>query len=413
MRSLNIALLHYSCPPLVGGVEEVLRQQAYLFNRYFHNVKIFAGAGEQYTANYPVEINPLLGSRNESILHAHKLAVEGKLDEVETLSGEIYSYLREALKNFDVLIVHNVLSMHYNLPLTMALLRLAGDDIIRIVSWNHDSPYFYPDYPKHLDNHPWNIIKQSHSNIHYVVISESRRVQFGELYGDNKQQVVIPNGVDPIRFFRLSPTTLRLIQEENFFRGDLLMVQPSRLHPRKNVELSIRVTAALQKRDIHARLLVSGAFDPHEPESAEYHRKLKALSREMGLEKDVLIMAEHTFRSGEHLTANRLIIRDLYLISDILFLPSLREGFGIPLLEAGMIKLPVVCSRIPPFEEIGGEDVCFFELTDSPEEIAGRIIDFTKNLKPHRLFSRTIRDYTWDNIYHSGLLPFLESIMRG
>ncbi len=46
----NIALLHYSCPPVIGGVEMVVSQQASLFHSYFHKVTIFAGAGEPLTA---------------------------------------------------------------------------------------------------------------------------------------------------------------------------------------------------------------------------------------------------------------------------------------------------------------------------------------------------------------------------
>jgi len=64
MATFNIALLHYSCPPVVGGVEEVVRQQASLFHRHYHPVKIFAGAGGEFAYEYRVEINPLLGSRN-------------------------------------------------------------------------------------------------------------------------------------------------------------------------------------------------------------------------------------------------------------------------------------------------------------------------------------------------------------
>ncbi len=410
MKSLNIALLHYSCPPVVGGVEEVLREQAYLFHRYGHRIKILSGAGERFSAKFDVEINPILGSRNRRILNAHREAEEGDTAKIEAVSGEIHRYLVKALSGADILIAHNVMSMHYNLPLTMALIRLAEDDDLPIIAWNHDSPYFYEDYPPYLDDAPWNVIGKSQSGIRYVVISESRKRQFARLFGSDERITVIPNGIDPIRFFRLSPTTLRLIQEQNFFKGDLLMMQPSRLHPRKNIELSIRVIHALREMQIHARLLVTGAYDPHEPKSVEYYNRLKSLIGDLDVEEDVLIMAEYAFRNGRRLTPSRITIRDLYLISDILFLPSSQEGFGIPLLEAGMIKLPIVCSRIPPFEEIGEEDVCFFDLDESPGSIARRIVDFTSGLGPHRMFSRTIRDYAWDNIYRFRLSPLLESV---
>ena len=412
MNPLNIALLHYSCPPVVGGVEEVVRQQALLFKRYYQNVKVFAGDGGQFSNEFEVEINPLLGSRNKSILRAHQALREGNEEYVEQLALKIYKYLKEALQGFDVLIAHNVLTMRYNLPLTFALFRLAQENLLPIISWNHDSPYFYDDHPDYLDTSPWIILKKFHRKIFYVVISESRKQQFAQLYGSREHIYVVPNGVDPIAFFRLDPLTVRLIQEEKLFEADLILVQPSRLHPRKNIELSIRVTHALHQQGVNVRFLLTGAYDPHEPKTVEYYRKLVGLARELGIAKQVIIVAEYKFKSGQKITADRIRIRDLYLIADALFMPSLQEGFGIPLLEAGMIKLPIICSRIPPFEEIGGQDVVFFDLNESPEHIARRILEFKQRLEPQRMFRRVIKEYTWDNIYHYRLYPLLLQILE-
>ena len=412
MAALNIALLHYSCPPVVGGVEEVVRQQGLLFKRYYQNVKIFAGDGAQFSPDFEVEINPLLGSRNKSILKAHKALLEGNDEPLQQMAQKIYTYLKKALNGFDILIAHNVLTMRYNLPLSFALFRLAQEDLLPIISWNHDSPYFYNDYPPYLNQSPWTILRKHHRKIFYVVISESRRQQFARLYGSQEHIFVVPNGIDPIAFFRLDPLTVRLIQEERLFEADLLLVQPSRLHPRKNIELSIRVTHALQQQNVKARFLLTGAYDPHEPKTLEYYRKLTTLARELGIQRDIIIIAEYKFKSGQKITADRIRIRDLYLIADALFLPSWQEGFGIPLLEAGMIKLPIICSHIPPFAEIGKDDVVFFNLHDTPEEIARRIITFKQQLPPQRLFRRVIKEYTWDNIYHYKLMPLLRQVIK-
>ena len=42
--------------------------------------------------------------------------------------------------------------------------------------------------------------------------------------------------------------------------------------------------------------------------------------------------------------------------------PSFNEGFGIPIIEAFSYSLPIVCSDIPVFKEIGNEAVSFFEV---------------------------------------------------
>ena len=41
--------------------------------------------------------------------------------------------------------------------------------------------------------------------------------------------------------------------------------------------------------------------------------------------------------------------------------PSLDEGFGIPLIEALKLKVPVICSDIPIFREIADDSVLYFE----------------------------------------------------
>jgi len=409
MRQFKIALLHYTCPPIVGGVEEVIRQHASLFKRYNHGVKIFAGDGARSTDEYDVETNPLLSSRNLRILQIQENLAKRSRD-LESCSEEIFKYLARALENFDVLIAHNVLTMAYNLPLTSAIHRLANSGKIKVVSWDHDSAYFYTPPPIDLRSQQWNILRKYNPNIHYITVSEERRRQFHELYKVNGIDV-IADGIDPIRLFNLASNTIRMIRAEHLFEADLLMVQPCRLHPRKNIELSIRVIRALKDKGVYARLLLTGVYNAHEKKTIEYYHKIKKLAGQLHVERDILIVAEYFSEGGKDLTGETIIVRDFYLIADLLFLPSLQEGFGIPLLEAGMLKVPIVCSDIPPFREVCEENVLYFSLKDSPAQIADQILAFITNLKPHGMFHRTIQNYLWDNIYHRMLLPFLERVI--
>ncbi|HIE0661165.1 MULTISPECIES: glycosyltransferase family 4 protein [Providencia] len=54
---------------------------------------------------------------------------------------------------------------------------------------------------------------------------------------------------------------------------------------------------------------------------------------------------------------------DYYQYFDVFVLPSRSEGFGLALIEAASMKIPIVCSNIPSFNEIfESTDVVFFEL---------------------------------------------------
>ena len=49
-----------------------------------------------------------------------------------------------------------------------------------------------------------------------------------------------------------------------------------------------------------------------------------------------------------------------------LLMPSFSEGFGLPIIEALALGVPVLCSNIPPFVEIGGGVPEFFDPLDGP-----------------------------------------------
>ena len=168
---------------------------------------------------------------------------------------------------------------------------------------------------------------------------------------------------------------------------------------------------ALQDKGLHARLLLTGAYDPHEEKTIQYYHRLKKLSKQLHVERNILIIAEYFSKGGKDLTGETIIVRDFYLIADLLFMPSIQEGFGIPLLEAGMLKLPIVCSDIPPFKEVGRENVQYFSLKDSPAQIADKILAFISKLDSHRMFHHIVKNFVWDDIYHKKLLPFLERVI--
>ena len=55
---------------------------------------------------------------------------------------------------------------------------------------------------------------------------------------------------------------------------------------------------------------------------------------------------------------------------DVLFFPSLAEGFGLPVLEAMAAGCPVVCSNRTSIPEVGGDAVLYFDPTDIEEGAA-------------------------------------------
>ena len=73
----------------------------------------------------------------------------------------------------------------------------------------------------------------------------------------------------------------------------------------------------------------------------------------------------------------------LYKNARIYIFPSLDEGFGIPILEALSFSLPVICSDIDVFGEVGGDCVEYFKVGDSIS-LSKKIISVLDSDKPRQ-----------------------------
>lgn len=406
---LKVGLLHYSCPPVVGGVEEVLRQQAIWLDRFGHQVQVIAGIGGPSPNGLDVTLAPLLSSRNSRIKQADTLSKQGVHEPVQELAEEIRRYLTDWARGLDVILAHNVLHMPFNLPLTLALHEMASrDDSPALVSWAHDSPYLNDSVPDYLAAPPWDILRRRHPKMHYVTISNARLGLFRERMGDFSWRVV-NNGVDPVDFFHLGADVVKLMKELNLATRDLVMVMPARITPRKNLELAIHLVHAIKGMGKNVLFMLTGAYDPHDSRAPSYYRRLKYWIDKLELGDNIAILAEYAFADGSELVLDLDLIRSLYLISDIMLMTSKDEGFCLPLLEAGLIKLPIACPNIPPFTEVG-EDLCFFPLGDPPKATAKRILDYLEGANTHAMFRKAMHKYAWEMICEKQLIPFLREI---
>jgi len=406
---MKIALLHYSAPPVVGGVESVLAQHARLMALAGHAVTILAGRGAAFEEAIPVHVLPRLDSRYVEVLQ-----IKARLDQGEcppafaVLKEQIKVELAAELKSFDLLIAHNVASLHKNLALTAALYELyRSPGASHLILWHHDLAWMTPRYRHELyDGYPWDLLRSPWEGATHVVVSGLRRQELSRLSGVPEAAIrVIPNGVNLETFFKLEPQTVQFVERLKLDKADPLLLLPARLTPRKNVELALHTLAELRRTFPNAMLLVTGPEVPHNPANRAYKQSLLALRDELGLKEAAVFLAE---QSSEFMPD--AVIADFYRLADALIFPSREEGFGIPLIEAAFSSKPVFCADIPVLRELGGDDVDTFDPDADPSYIAGLIENRLQSEATLRWARRAKKGYAWASIYQRYIEPLIREV---
>jgi mannosylglucosylglycerate synthase len=406
---MKIAILHYSVPPIVGGVESVIAHHAQLMSAGGHSVRLIAARGKSLNEHIPLTVIPLADSRHKRVARMKEQLDRGETTkDFESLRDELADQLQTALSGADILIAHNICSLNKNLALTAALYQLhtsAPRKLPRLIIWHHDLAWTTPRYQPELhEGYPWDLLKTPWPDATQVVVSEMRQDELSDLMKIDKSNVnVIPNGVDIGKFLKLEEQTLEYINKLDLLQASPLLLLPVRITSRKNIELALQILAVLRKDLPSAQMVITGPLGPHNAANLQYFEKLSALRNELGLKKSAHFLAELTdeFIPDE-------VISDFYKLADALLFPSFEEGFGIPILEAGFAGIPIFCSDIPPLKKLGGEFASYFSPEENPDTVAKMMADHFKTSKIFGLRASVRGQFTWESIYAAKIAPLLK-----
>jgi glycosyltransferase involved in cell wall biosynthesis len=150
---------------------------------------------------------------------------------------------------------------------------------------------------------------------------------------------VVPLGVDAGRF-RPAPLTDELRARYRLVEGERYVVYVGSEDPRKNLSALWRAFAAVHARHPEARLLKIGAAH-HQAERG----RLEELGRTLGIAPAVRFLGQVPDEE----------LRALYGAAAVCVVPSLYEGFGLPVLEAMACGVPVVASNRTSLPEVAGD----------------------------------------------------------
>jgi mannosylglucosylglycerate synthase len=404
-RRPAIALLHYTAPPVIGGVEAVLHAHAAALLAAGYPVTFIAGRGDvaALPAGAELVVLPELDSRHPAIAPISVALEHGEIvADFEDRAAQLTAILRPWLSQYDRVMVHNVFTKHFNLPLTVALHRLLDDKTIQQgIAWCHDFTWSSPNSRhKVRPGYPWDLLRAYRSDLTYVVVSQQRQQVLAEVLNCPVEKIrVVYNGVDPAAVLGLSPEGRHLIDRLGLLDADLVFIMPVRITRAKNIEYAMRVVAALKARQCRVKAIITGPPDPHETDSLKYFHDLQDLRRQLQVEVEFSFVFESGPNAAEPNYIDSRGVGDLLRASDVMFMPSLREGFGMPVLEAGLTGQLVACTNVPAAVEIGGADVLCFDLADNPERTADRLLSWAEHSATHRLRRRVRQNYTWSALF--------------
>jgi glycosyltransferase involved in cell wall biosynthesis len=396
---MQIALIHYTSWPTVGGVEVILRQQAGLMAKAGHEVSVICGSGRQFSPNIKTVVIEDLNISSASVIAAQAEIWNGYpaaayFDLVQKLRDQ----LARILQRMDYVVAHNLMTMPFNLAATHALIDLAESGT-RILAWTHDLAASNQDYslPR---NSIVDMIREKDSNIRYVAVSQTRANEFQELTGA-RVEAIIPNGLDLATVLGLTPEVEALVNEID--SQAILFLYPTRILPRKNLGFAIQILKAVNELGHDAWLLITGAANQYNAEAQAHLSALKQQAAELGM-TDRIIWVNERFQVDEQQ------LRSLYLAADALLFSTRQEGFGLPLLEAAAFRLPVFCSDIEPLRSNLPDNVVKFDLRSSPRNIGGTI---SKALKTDLAFAcrkRLVMNQSAQILYREKIEPLLRRL---
>ena len=413
-QKTTTAILHYTAPPVVGGVEGVMDAHTRIFLQMGYPVSIVAGRGSTNALPPGTEFTriPELDTQHPNILAAGAILERGQVpDEFAELKRGLIAALEGPLSKFDNLIVHNIFTKHFNLPLTAALFDLLDLGVIgNCIAWHHDFTWTSPrSGSKVHPGYPWDLLRTYRSDVTHVTISKSRQLELAGLYQCPAEKIrVIYNGVDPAEMFGFTAVGWQLVQRLDLLASDLILLMPVRVTRAKNIEFALEVVKLLKMEGIKVKLIHTGPPDPHDETSIGYLRSLQKLRDDLGLNSEMHFVYESGPNPDEPFLISLDVVADLYRVSDMLFMPSHQEGFGMPVLEAGLLGLPVAASNaVPAAEELGGEDILRFSLDQPPHDLVRHILTWLEEDQRSNLARRTRQNYTWYAIFQHEIEPIL------
>jgi mannosylglucosylglycerate synthase len=250
--------------------------------------------------------------------------------------------LGAAIAGASVVVVENICSLPVNPDAARLTARVLGEHDGRVLFHHHDLPWERPRFAAVHDLPP------VRPNSLHVTINEPARRSLAER-GITAHTIHNAFDLDPFPGDRES--TRRAF---GFARDDVVVLQPTRAIPRKNVGAGIRLGEELARRftDRQVRYWLTG------PAEDGYQSEL-----------DALLAASHVPVT----TGRAPRPADGYAAADVVAFPSTWEGFGNPVIETVAARRLLAVGHYPVLDELVATTGLELLRVDDPDAVAAAV----------------------------------------
>ena len=160
------------------------------------------------------------------------------------------------------------------------------------------------------------------------------------------------SGLDSERFRPLPPSDVAAVARR-YGLSEPFILHVGSLAARKNIPVLLEAVSRLKKANFwrNRRVVLAGGIAP----GLAGHAEVGATIEKLGLERDVLLLGHVP---DEDLPA-------IYNLAQVVVMPTLYEGFGLPVVEAMACGRPVVASNCSSIPEVAGGAAVLVDPGDS------------------------------------------------
>jgi len=247
------------------------------------------------------------------------------------------------------------------------------------VSYLHFPAYF--DKSDLYQLRHWTSYSAKHAKRIFTISSASKRDIIAEYHIAPDQVIITYPGIkNALKSMERIFSTEELKKKFGVLGSYVLFV--GTLQPRKNIARLIEAFAKVAQRKKDVELVIIG-------KKGWLYEAILDAPQKFGISHKVKFL---DFVTDEDLPS-------FYKHAICFILPSLYEGFGLPVLEAMSYGCPVITSNISSLPEAGGDAAAYVNPTDS-NEIAAKILELIENEKVRKNMIKKgyeqIKKFSWE-----------------